>query len=213
MRTASSLVSLLFALSFSSALCQSVPSVFYLYQNYPDPFETSTTIYYDLPVFSNVNLWIEDSLGARVYTLISGYQNAGEYQALWNPDSTVTPGLYFCKMTADTFVDSIKMHYKINLTSVARLPQTRSLTFSLNQNYPNPFNPSTVIGYQLAHETSVTLKVYDALGREVETLVDEGQNAGSHSVTFRATNLPSGVYFYSLQAGVYSDTKKLLLLK
>lgn len=85
--------------------------------------------------------------------------------------------------------------------------------YRLQQNYPNPFNPSTVISYQLPANSMVTLKVYDVLGREVETLVNERQNAGTHSITFDASTLPSGVYFYRLQAGTYSNTKKLLLLK
>ncbi|MGD0339767.1 MAG: T9SS type A sorting domain-containing protein [Bacteroidota bacterium] len=85
--------------------------------------------------------------------------------------------------------------------------------YGLFQNYPNPFNPSTVISYQLPVTGFVALKVYDVLGREVETLVNERQNAGSHSVTFNANNLPSGVYFYRMQAGSYSETKKLILLR
>jgi photosystem II stability/assembly factor-like uncharacterized protein len=85
--------------------------------------------------------------------------------------------------------------------------------FTLNQNYPNPFNPSTIISYQLSMNNFVTLKVYDVLGREVKTLVNERQTAGSHSIAFNASHLPSGVYFYHLQAGTYSNTKKLLLLK
>ena len=86
-------------------------------------------------------------------------------------------------------------------------------TLALEQNYPNPFNPSTTISYDLPMNGLVTLKVYDVLGREVKTLVNERQSVGSHSVAFNASNLPSGVYFYRLQAGTYHDTKKLLLLK
>jgi photosystem II stability/assembly factor-like uncharacterized protein len=85
--------------------------------------------------------------------------------------------------------------------------------FALQQNYPNPFNPTTIINYHLPMDDMVTLKVYDVLGREVKTLVSEHQIAGNYSVTFSACNLPSGVYFYSLQAGTYHNTKKLLLLK
>jgi hypothetical protein len=83
----------------------------------------------------------------------------------------------------------------------------------LQQNYPNPFNPSTMINYSLPGSSRVILRIYDVLGREVRTLVDEKQNAGNHSITFQAANLPSGVYFYRLQAGAYSETKKLLLLR
>ena len=83
----------------------------------------------------------------------------------------------------------------------------------LEQNYPNPFNPSTLINYSLPGSSHVFLKIYDVLGREVRTLVDEKQNAGSHNIIFQAADLPSGVYFYRLQAGTFSETKKLLLLK
>ncbi|HUI30080.1 MAG TPA: T9SS type A sorting domain-containing protein [Candidatus Acidoferrales bacterium] len=85
--------------------------------------------------------------------------------------------------------------------------------YSLEQNYPNPFNPSTTITYKLPVASPVTMKLYDALGRLVGTLVDERQNAGDHSVKFDGSNLPSGVYFCRLEAGVFHDTKKLLLLK
>ncbi|HEY9164597.1 MAG TPA: T9SS type A sorting domain-containing protein [Candidatus Kryptonia bacterium] len=85
--------------------------------------------------------------------------------------------------------------------------------YTLSQNFPNPFNPSTVISYQLPLNGMVALKIYDILGREVETLVNERQTAGNHSVTFNASNLPSGVYFYRLEAGTFSQTKKLVLLK
>lgn len=86
-------------------------------------------------------------------------------------------------------------------------------TFRLEQNYPDPFNPTTIIDYQLAVNSAVTLTVYDGLGRIVKTLVNEHQDAGSYSITFDGSNLPSGVYFYRLQTGTYGDTKKLLLLK
>ncbi len=87
------------------------------------------------------------------------------------------------------------------------------LSYHLYQNHPNPFNPSTLISYQLPVNAFVTLKVYDVLGKEIETVVDEHQNAGNHSVMFNASNLPSGVYYYKITAGTYHDTKKLLLLK
>jgi hypothetical protein len=86
-------------------------------------------------------------------------------------------------------------------------------TATLLQNYPNPFNPSTTIRYELPRNVFVTLIVYDMLGRQVETLVNERQSAGSHSVSFSARNVPSGVYFYRLEAGTYHDTKKLLIVK
>lgn len=85
--------------------------------------------------------------------------------------------------------------------------------FVLDQNYPNPFNPTTVIKYYLPTSANVVLRVFDILGRQVETLVDARQAAGTHSVRLNATNLASGVYFYRLEVGRYHATKKLLLLK
>ena len=85
--------------------------------------------------------------------------------------------------------------------------------FELFQNYPNPFNPSTYISYQLPTGIFVTIKVYDVLGKEVKTLVNEHQNVGRYSMEFNASKLPSGVYFCTINAGKYSATKKLLLIK
>jgi uncharacterized delta-60 repeat protein len=85
--------------------------------------------------------------------------------------------------------------------------------FALFQNYPNPFNPTTVISYKLSAVSNVTLKVYDVLGREVATLVNEKQHAGSYSVSFDGNRLASGVYFYRLSAGSFVSVKKLVLVK
>jgi len=93
--------------------------------------------------------------------------------------------------------------------SSGQIPQM----FSLHQNYPNPFNPSTVIGYDLPLTGFVSLKVYDLLGRERATLVNGEQSMGYHEVTFDASSLASGTYFYRLQAGSFTATKKLMLLK
>lgn len=86
-------------------------------------------------------------------------------------------------------------------------------SFSLCQNYPNPFNPSTVISYHVASVGKVSLKVFDLLGREVATLINEVKSAGTYTATFNAANMPSGVYFYRLQAGSFTETKRLVLLK
>ena len=91
--------------------------------------------------------------------------------------------------------------------------QTQPLTLQLEQNFPNPFNPSTKIRYQVAENDFVSLKVYDLLGNEVATLVNEVKPAGNYEVKFDASSLPSGTYFYKLQAGLLVETKKMLLLK
>jgi len=85
--------------------------------------------------------------------------------------------------------------------------------FVLNQNYPNPFNPSTKISYSLEGNAYVLLKVYDFIGREVSTLVSETRPAGIYTVIFDASDLPSGTYFYTLSAGNYVSTKKMILLR
>jgi serine protease len=104
-------------------------------------------------------------------------------------------------------------------TPVNELPgRNIPIEYKLDQNYPNPFNPSTIISYQIPSGNYVTLKVYDVLGREVSVLVNEFKQAGSYKVMFNvetrhASSLPSGVYFYTMTAGEFVQTKKMILLK
>jgi len=100
-----------------------------------------------------------------------------------------------------------------NVTGVEQDPYFVPSSFSLSQNYPNLFNPTTTINYELSATADVTLTVYDVLGEEVATLVDEEKPAGMYSVAFNAANLPSGTYFYQLRAGNFVETKKMILLK
>jgi hypothetical protein len=99
------------------------------------------------------------------------------------------------------------------VTGVNEHDHSLPATYVLEQNYPNPFNPATVISYQLPVNSQVTLKVFDVLGREVATLVNENKKSGSYEVEFSGSKLPSGMYFYRLQAGSFVETKKLLLMK
>jgi len=86
-------------------------------------------------------------------------------------------------------------------------------TYALSQNYPNPFNPSTTINFDLPTDGNVSLKLYDMSGKEVATLVNEVRSAGYYSVNFNASQLTSGVYFYSISADNFTATKKMLLVK
>jgi hypothetical protein len=85
--------------------------------------------------------------------------------------------------------------------------------FKLYQNYPNPFNPFTTINYQIPKAGFVSLKLYDVLGREITTLVNEEKPAAKYDIEFKADNLGSGVYFYQLRAGDFVQTKKMLLIR
>ena len=85
--------------------------------------------------------------------------------------------------------------------------------FTLGQNYPNPFNPATKITWQSTIGSHQTLKIYNLLGKEVATLVNEYRPAGNYEIEFDAVELTSGIYFYKLQAGKYSETRKMILLK
>jgi hypothetical protein len=90
-----------------------------------------------------------------------------------------------------------------------KLPES----FTISQNYPNPFNPSTMIKYQIPNSNYVSLKIYDVLGREVVTLVDEVQDVGFKSVAFDASQLTSGVYYYRIVAGDFVETRKMVLMR
>ena len=91
--------------------------------------------------------------------------------------------------------------------------QTQSNSFLLSQNYPNPFNPSTTIKYSIPNTGDVSIKVFDVLGKEVVTLVNEEKPTGEYEVKFNAANLTCGIYFYQLKADNFVETKKMILLR
>jgi hypothetical protein len=99
------------------------------------------------------------------------------------------------------------------VTDVINAEIINPVEFKLSQNYPNPFNPVTRISYSLPQPGSVTLRVFDVLGSGIATLVNQEKPAGSYEIEFDATGLPSGIYFYRLQAGSFVETKKMVLLK
>ncbi len=101
----------------------------------------------------------------------------------------------------------------LNVTSISSNHSNIISQYEIGQNYPNPFNPSTIINYEIPKSSLVTLKVYDVLGREVATLVNEEKQAGRYNVTFNASKYSSGVYFYRITAGDFSQIKKMVLLK
>jgi hypothetical protein len=129
------------------------------------------------------------------------------------PDSakTVEVRMYNTKNQLVGIIDSMSIAGLF--TDVKENNSVQPLKFKLEQNYPNPFNPATVISFQLSAVSLVTLRVYDVLGRETAMLVNEEKPAGSYQVQWNAGGIPSGIYFYQLQAGSFLQTKKMLLLK
>ena len=99
------------------------------------------------------------------------------------------------------------------VTGVKDISQTIPETFNLMQNYPNPFNPSTTISFSLPSKSFVSLKIFDVIGNEIATIVNQELSAGNYTKQWNAENMSSGVYYYQLKAGNFSETKKLVLLR
>ena len=93
------------------------------------------------------------------------------------------------------------------------LSMGEKIEYILSQNYPNPFNPTTSINYSIPLNAFVTISIYDLLGRNVKTLVYENKLAGDHSLIFDASDIASGVYYYTIKANSFIETKKLIVLK
>lgn len=130
-------------------------------------------------------------------------------QSIYTVDAVPVPSFVIDGYTAKVFSnkpDSVLLNVK---DFIVEVPQK----YYLHQNYPNPFNSVTTINYDLPEDNNVKIVIYDMLGREVSKLIDEYQSAGYKSVKFYADNLPSGVYFYRLQAGKFTSVKKILLIK
>ena len=131
-------------------------------------------------------------------------------------DSWFVKGIGEVKFKTDNIAGIIEYNlanYKLNTPTDVAIEQKENVTYRLFQNYPNPFNPSTKINYTVPKSGFVTIKVYDLLGREVTTLVNENKPVGNYNVEFNAGKLVSGVYFYRMNAGDFVQTKKLILLK
>lgn len=140
-----------------------------------------------------------------------------ELNLMWNFSGTANTIL-----TGDNFSDITKPENHLNfdngITDVSDVGTIRE-QFELSQNYPNPFNPSTTISYTIPtidngkKISNVTLKIYDILGREVITLVDQNQRPGNYEIKFKASSIASGTYFYELRSGNFRSLKKMILLK
>ena len=130
-------------------------------------------------------------------------------------DSTIRLGFYFTSNGGGNYegwyIDDIRIDGIV--TGIGNIQNEIPNNFNLFQNYPNPFNPTTKINYEIPKRSFVTLKVYDVLGKEVATLVNQDMSAGSYEINFDASELTSGIYFYRISAGSFTETKKMILLR
>jgi len=177
--------------------------------------------------------------GGAQYNWRIGYATSSTFSGPWTKATSilmdVTPGSWennfvgFPSVIEDSDSNLYKMWYSSQTSTgqygigYATAPVITSVEeerfdeiptdFTLSQNYPNPFNPSTKIKYSVPQTSKVQIKVFDVLGNEIETLINEEKPVGTYQFTWYAENLPSGVYFYQLKAGEFVQTKKMLLLK
>ncbi len=157
----------------------------------------------------------QDSLNLKIISAPTGFSLSQDGFLSGNISQ---PGNYTITVEAkDSLNNSEIQSFEIKVDGIISVYQSEEISspssFELFQNYPNPFNPSTTISYQLAEDSFVSLKVYDILGKEIKTLVNESKSAGKYTFNFDASDLASGVYFYRLQADNYYNVKKLLLMK
>ena len=138
---------------------------------------------------------------------VAGHGTTTEIQSYIFIHKNVSPGKYSYRLKQMDYDGTSEY------SNIVEVEVTQPIEYSLSQNYPNPFNPSTTIAYSIPKDGLVTLKVYDVLGKEVVTLINELQTAGKKNITFDASKLSSGVYYYQLISGEFTSTKKLILMK
>jgi len=158
-----------------------------------------------------------DNYTARITRLISGFNSPLGIELIGNVLYILETGLEAPNKAPKLWQITLPKSGAVSVQNSTGLPPN----FKLNQNYPNPFNPTTTIKYSIPvdpatagqHAVSVQLKIFDILGREVVTLVNEEKTPGEYQIKFDGTNLSSGVYFYLLHAGDFAETKKMTLIK
>ena len=174
--------------------------------------------YHSIYPFNNPTqcYWVITDTVLNIQTVIKAFQ--GINNDWWPPAYILAKGFGLVEIQGTQWrtelvyakIDGIEYGTPVgNIKEESSLPKE----FVLTQNYPNPFNPSTKIKYSIPISNAVRIKVYDMLGKEIKTLVNEFKSAGVYEIEFDASNLPSGVYFYRIISGTYSEIKKMLLLK
>jgi hypothetical protein len=139
--------------------------------------------------------------------------NKKSIRLIFQSNSSLAPSYSFMEIDPTNYKNQFYTFSFNKITEVNKSRQMIGANFILEQNYPNPFNPTTTINYSVPKASFVTIKVYDVLGKIVSTLVNTNKPAGNYSVGFNASKLESGIYFYRMTSGLFSETKKILLLK
>ncbi len=172
-----------------------------------------------LTSFANGDLQGTAPAGAKVEIFSDAADQGQYYEGFATADATgnfnwqgTARGKYFTATATDAAGNTSAFSAPLQPTTVVEFSSELPQEFSLQQNYPNPFNPETTIAFALPHPAIVTLKIFNLLGNEIATLLQQPLSAGNHKVTFKAENLSSGVYFYHLQAGEFVQTRKMVLL-
>ena len=158
---------------------------------------------------NNHGFEIQRNLNGEFFSVgfVDGYGTTTEIQYYTFTDKNLEVGSYTYRLKQVDFDGTFEYSESVEINVLA--PNV----FTLQQNFPNPFNPETIISYSIPNSGVVTLKVYDMLGREIQTLVNEFQSSKTYSVNFDASDLSSGIYLYKLQAGDFLEAKKMILIK
>ena len=177
------------------------------------PVDSSSQRYWDM-FFININTgWISESYGAQDFIMKTTNGGVNWYQQY--SGTGIVRKIFFTDANYGWALSGSTILHTTNggVMGVKVVSNNTPNEFHLFQNHPNPFNPTTTIRYDIKTKSKVELKVFDLLGREITTLVNENQTPATYEVVFDATSLPSGVYFCILKAGDFVDSKKMILLK
>ncbi len=159
---------------------------------------------------NNYGFYIErkiDDNNWEELNFVRGYGNSQVTNEYNYQDKIETSGIIKYRLK------QVDLNGEYKYSSIVEVEMNMPISYSLAQNYPNPFNPETTINYSIAKQSNVKIVIYDALGKEVTTLINENKNAGNHFVIFNASNLTSGVYFYKIETADFINVKKMVFVK
>lgn len=175
----------------------------------PAPAQQDSIYLFDIAT----NSWLPDILVGRGENTASNYWGVISSKIINDKVRVFIPGGFWPTTVNTTKLIVLTDSIDCVITNISGNTNEIPLQFSLSQNYPNPFNPETRIQFAIPEAGFVKLKIFDILGREVHTLVNEHKNAGQYIIDFNASGLSSGTYFYRLEAGDFNDVKRMILLK